>query len=201
QLLITASIAAVFVFYEPAKEWIQEQIILMFVCMGVFLIVQIMVFCCTYMARKVPLNYILLIIGTLAKTFVVSFICTHYYPKQILMALGITVIVVAALTLFAMFAPCDFTGCAVFLLVIGVIFLCLVIAQFFIKSSILAWCIIAVGLLMFSLYLVYDIQRMVKGNSKNPYSEEDYVVAALGIYIDIIGIFLLLLQLIGLLDN
>lgn len=43
-----------------------------------------------------------------------------------------------------------------------------------------------IGALLFSFYLVYDTQLMIGGGHKLSYSPEDYVYAALSLYIDII---------------
>lgn len=61
----------------------RRQIILFFVMGIVFLIIQIMLFCCNTLARQVPLNYILLIVATLSQSFVLSFICAKVAPKQV----------------------------------------------------------------------------------------------------------------------
>ena len=53
-----------------------------------------------------------------------------------------------------------------------------------------------IGVLVFSLFLVYDTQLLV-GGRKYELSEEEYVFAALTIYIDVIQIFLYLLELFG----
>ena len=52
------------------------------------------------------------------------------------------------------------------------------------------------GVLIFSMYLVYDTQLLV-GGKKYQLSEEEYVFGALTIYIDVIQIFLYLLELFG----
>jgi hypothetical protein len=46
------------------------------------------------------------------------------------------------------------------------------------------------------MYLVYDTQLLV-GGKRYELSEEEYVFGALSIYIDVIQIFLFLLQLFG----
>ena len=53
-----------------------------------------------------------------------------------------------------------------------------------------------IGVLVFSLFLVYDTQLLV-GGRKYELSEEEYVFAALTIYIDVIQIFLYLLSILG----
>lgn len=53
------------------------------------------------------------------------------------------------------------------------------------------------GVLLFSFYLVFDTQLMVGGNHKVAYAPEEYVFAALSLYLDIGNLFLYLLRIIG----
>ncbi len=53
------------------------------------------------------------------------------------------------------------------------------------------------GALLFSVYLVYDTQLMMGGKHKYSISPEEYVFAALNLYLDIVQIFLYILQIIG----
>lgn len=54
----------------------------------------------------------------------------------------------------------------------------------------------SIGIFVFGLYLIIDTQMIVGGKSF-AISMDDYVVAALLIYIDIIQIFLYILQILG----
>ena len=45
-------------------------------------------------------------------------------------------------------------------------------------------------------FLAYDTQ-MIVGGRKYEYSEEDYAAAAVQLYLDVVYIFLFLLQLVG----
>ena len=54
------------------------------------------------------------------------------------------------------------------------------------------------GAMLFSMYIVYDTQLIMGGKSRQfQYSLDDYCIAALNIYVDIIQLFLYLLQLFG----
>lgn len=48
---------------------------------------------------------------------------------------------------------------------------------------------------LFSLYLIYDTQ-LILGKHKKRYRIDDFIIASLNIYIDIVQIFLSLLELI-----
>ena len=53
------------------------------------------------------------------------------------------------------------------------------------------------GALIFSLYIVYDTQLMMGGSHKYSLSPEEYVFAALNIYLDVINLFMYILMIVG----
>ena len=55
----------------------------------------------------------------------------------------------------------------------------------------------SLGALVFSLYIVYDTQLMMGGKHKYALSPEEYIFAALNLYLDIINLFLYILTLVG----
>ena len=55
----------------------------------------------------------------------------------------------------------------------------------------------SVGALIFSLYIVYDTQLMMGGKHKYSLSPEEYIFAALNIYLDIINLFMYILMIVG----
>merc|ERR1712116_63233 len=54
-----------------------------------------------------------------------------------------------------------------------------------------------IGAIIFSLYIVFDTQMMMGGNHKYSLDPEEYVFAALNLYLDIINLFLYILHIIG----
>ena len=55
----------------------------------------------------------------------------------------------------------------------------------------------AAGAVVFSLYLVYDTQLMMGGKHKYSLSPEEYIFAALNIYLDVINLFMYILMIVG----
>ena len=53
------------------------------------------------------------------------------------------------------------------------------------------------GAFIFSLYIIYDTQVMLGGNHKYSLSPEEYIFAALNLYLDIINLFMYLLSIFG----
>ena len=68
----------------------------------------------------------------------------------------------------------------------------------FIQSKILDMIIAFVSACLFGMYLIYDTQLIIGGEGKAAaYSIDDYVLAAMNVYIDIIQLFIEILRLIG----
>ena len=91
----------------------------------------------------------------------------------------------------------DFTACG------GILFVCVIVLFLF---GILAICMqnkvvnlvyVLLGALIFSVYLVFDTQLMLGGKHKYSISPEEYIFAALNLYLDIINIFLYILAIVG----
>ena len=55
----------------------------------------------------------------------------------------------------------------------------------------------SVGALIFSLYIVYDTQLMMGGKHKYSLSPEEYIFAALNIYLDVVQLFMYILMIVG----
>ncbi len=62
------------------------------------------------------------------------------------------------------------------------------------------WAVIAygsAGALIFSMYIVYDTQLMLGGKHKYSISPEEYIFAALNLYLDVVNLFMFILQIVG----
>ena len=55
----------------------------------------------------------------------------------------------------------------------------------------------SIGALIFSLYIVYDTQLMMGGKHKYALSPEEYIFAALNIYLDVVQLFMYILMIVG----
>ena len=113
------------------------------------------------------------------------------------MAVGITAVICFALTMFAFQTKYDFTGAGTYLFIAAIVLMLAGFLSIFFYSQI--WSIIygSFGALLFSFYLVYDTQLMLGGKHKYSLSPEEYIFAALNLYLDIINIFIYVLHILG----
>lgn len=164
----------------------------------VLIVTMISMACCEGVRRKTPMNFIFLFLFTLAESFLLGMIAGQYRANEVIMAVGITAAVCLGLTLFALQTKWDFTMCGGVLVVCLVVFIIFGIIAIFIPGQILAITYASLGVLLFSVYLVYDTQLMLGGNHKYAISPEEYIFAALNLYLDIVNIFMYILSIIGL---
>ncbi|XP_037927284.1 protein lifeguard 1-like isoform X2 [Teleopsis dalmanni] len=126
-----------------------------------------------------------------------QFIAKVFSIVGVILALAITAVVVFALTIFAMQTKIDFTTCGGMLLMFIVILIIMGVVLMYFPDRVTKMAYVCFGVFCFGLYLVYDVQLMVGGSHAYAISPEEYVFAALSIYIDIINIFMYILALFG----
>mmetsp|Transcript_11351 Transcript_11351/g.25225 ORF Transcript_11351/g.25225 Transcript_11351/m.25225 type:complete len:249 (+) Transcript_11351:52-798(+) len=201
QLAITTVVAAPFAMKHQLAWQVQEQMPwLMGLSLAVFLAVNCVIMCAPQQLRQFPQNYLILLVFTLCEGLFVGLITAQYNIQAVALACGLTCAICCSLTMYALTTKTDFTGMGPYLFagVIGLMlfgFVMMFVPHVPIVHKIYAGC----GAILFSFFLVYDTQLIVGGKHEraSSFSLDDYVLAALAIYMDIIQIFLYLLQLLG----
>ena len=194
QLLLTVFMCAL-TFISSIRTFYQTNIVIFWICLGLSIFLVIPIICCKSVSRKVPTNYILLSLWTFCESYMVATCCSFYQPEVVISAASMTFAVTFALTLYACTTKTDFTFLGGMLFVCVCLLICLCIFSFILSSFLhTLYCIL--GVLVYSIYLIYDTQ-LVMGKFGQEYQIDDYILAALMIYIDIIQIFLYLLQIFG----
>lgn len=197
QMLLTTAITAMIIFIEDLKNFFFTNSWILWIFIAGTFIIMIVLACCEGVARSYPINLILLMAFTLMESFIVGVISATYDTTTVLIAVGITAVVVVGITVFAFQTKIDFTGAGIYLFVFALVLLVFGIIAMIIRSKILQIVYAAIGALLFSFYLVFDTQMMLGGKHKYSISPEDYILAALNLYVDIINLFLMILRLVG----
>lgn len=128
----------------------------------------------------------------------VATISAQYDTPVVLMAAAITAGVTFCLTMYAMQTKYDFTAAGGILF--GLLFALIgagLISLFIPKQymSVTNIVISGIGAAVFCCYIVFDVQMMVGGH-RYSISPDEYIFAALSIYLDVINLFLYLLRLL-----
>lgn len=197
QLLVTLAIVCLLVFEPNSKLYAQTHPAMMYTAMGMTIVCIITLACCNDVRRRTPTNFIVLAIFTFCEAFLVGTVSSFYDAKEVSMALGICAIVSFGLTLFAFQTKYDFTMLNGFLFVSLIVLFCFGLVAVIVQNNIVNLIYASLGALLFCVYLVFDTQLMLGGNHKYSISPEEYVFAALNLYLDIINLFLYILTIIG----
>ena len=195
QLLLTVLMCAL-TFFQDMKLFFQHNLWLFYTTLVVGLILGMVLICIRSISRKSPTNYIVLALWTFCEGYMVATCCSFYNPIVVLEAAFLTFTITLALTYYACTTKTDFTACGALFFVMIILLMCLGILSIFLPFLNTLYCVL--GVFAYSLYLIYDTQ-LIMGKFGNEYEVDDYIIAAMMIYIDIIQIFVYLLQLLG--DN
>nr|XP_014347937.1 PREDICTED: protein lifeguard 1 isoform X2 [Latimeria chalumnae] len=195
QLLITVGIICMFIYWQTLKLWVLDNYWFTYTLLVVTFVLLLILVCCDTVRRKVPLNFIFLGLFTVAEGLMLGAISAFYNADAVMWAIGATAFVTFGLSLFALQTKWDFTMFTGVLCTIGLVLLAFAILCAIIRSLWLQIVYASVGTLVFALYLVVDTQLMLGGNHKYSLNPEEYIFAALNLYLDIINMFLFLLQI------
>lgn len=200
QILLTIAIAAIVVTYRP--------IAVFFTTTGaglglyIFLIFLPLIVLCplSYYYQSHPVNYLLLGVFTIGLSFAVGLTCAFTSGKIILESAILTGVVVVSLTLYTFWAVKrghDFNFLGPFLFGAVMILLLFGLIQLFFPMGKISNTIYgALGAIIFCGYIIYDTDNLIKR-----YSYDEYIWAAVALYLDIINLFMSLLTLFRATEN
>jgi protein lifeguard len=155
---------------------------------------------CCRLSKVFPVNYILLAIFTVCVSYLVGIVCAFTEPKTVLMAATLTMAMFLALTIYACTTKTDFTDsfCGWHVAVIHITLIIFTIPLMFILHDRLLHLLFAyIGVAIFSFYIIYDTQMIMRGDRTNGEDiDGDYILAAVILYLDIINLFLKILEIL-----
>ncbi|TKX29588.1 BAX inhibitor (BI)-1/YccA family protein [Campylobacter sp. MIT 12-5580] len=147
--------------------------------------------------REAPLNLILLF----AFTFCSGLTLTPLLSSVLALPAGATIVAQAfalttlafgALSIFAMNTKKDFTTMGKMLFIVLIVVVCASLFNIFFHSPMLQLVISSVAAILFSFYILYDTQNIIRGNYETP------IEGAVALYLDFVNLFTALLQILGL---
>jgi FtsH-binding integral membrane protein len=128
---------------------------------------------------------------------VTSLYAYYYGGPLVLTAAGLTLFMVLGLTLFALFSRNNFSMLFGLIIILLFSFGGFGILCIFTISPILYQLYCAIAVAIMGILLIIDTQLIIGGGKNIEISMDDYILGSLLLYIDIMRIFLLILQLLG----
>uniref|UniRef100_A0A665URA6 Transmembrane BAX inhibitor motif containing 1b n=1 Tax=Echeneis naucrates TaxID=173247 RepID=A0A665URA6_ECHNA len=205
QLAVTFSVVAVFTFVDSVRLFVIRYPGIYWASFVVYFLVYCILICCKEPRRRFPWNLVLLGIFFYYYMFIgfvliMSVFYSYYETKAVFLAMGITAVVCIAVTIFCFQTKVDFTSCGGFLCIAAVLLMIIgIITAIVLSFQYVPWLHMlyaAIGAIVYTLFLVYNTQLLI-GNRELAISPEEYIYGALSLYVDIVHIFLFILQISG----
>lgn len=195
QLLLTVIFCAISMTNKEFSDYQRTNTFLFILCLILTIIIPIVIICFKSLMSNVPYNYIILFVFTFCESYLVSFICSVSKPELVFMAAFMTLAICISLTIYAFTTTTDFTlqGGSIFLFGCGLMLFS--IFGLFTNNNIFHIILSVAGAILFGIYLIYDTQLII-GNKELKLEIDDYILAAFMLYVDIINMFLYLLEIL-----
>lgn len=198
QLIITISIIALFALHQDIHDWALKNRWFHTAAFVVAFVILIMITCMDKLRRKHPHNLIILFAFTIAESLMLAALTVMFDTKVIFYAGALTTVICLGLTLFAFQTRVDFTAkSGIMLVILMVATLTLMIGLFFPPSKPFILIMSSVMAIIMGIFLVIDTQMIVGGTHSIQMSPEEFVFAAINLYLDIINMFLYILMILG----
>mmetsp|Transcript_11446 Transcript_11446/g.24601 ORF Transcript_11446/g.24601 Transcript_11446/m.24601 type:complete len:247 (-) Transcript_11446:327-1067(-) len=196
QLALTAGVGAAFVAVPNVKLFVAANPWTLWGSLGLSFALILVLACSESARRNHPTNLLLLFSFTLCQAVLVGTASATVDTQVLLLAVGITAAVVFSLVVFTLQTKVDVTSLGGVLYTLLITLLAASIIQMFLHVQWLHLAICTGGAALFSVYLIFDLQ-LIMGNSEVSIGPDEYVLAALNLYLDILNIFLYILQLVN----
>ncbi|HEV8497089.1 MAG TPA: Bax inhibitor-1/YccA family protein [Gemmatimonadaceae bacterium] len=190
--VITTILGSAFAFSQPAvMDGVLQHPFITFICMFVPLIMA------QRAARDFPKNLILTFLFTFIEGIWLApflMLADRNAPGVVGQAAVLTFAAFGVLSLYAVVSRRDFSAWGSFLMVGVFVLLVAMILNAFIGSAAGGLWIAAIGVMIFSGLLVFDTWRLLRSGA---YGQDDYVLTAVAIYLDLLNMFVFILSLLG----
>ncbi|XP_005397510.1 PREDICTED: protein lifeguard 4 isoform X2 [Chinchilla lanigera] len=186
QVLLTTVTSAVFLYFESVRTFVFESpaLILVFAFGALGLMVALALY-----RHKHPLNLYLLFGFTLLEALTVAVVVTTYDVYVVLQAFILTTAVFLGMTVYTLQSKRDFSKFGTGLFAVLWILCLSGFLKIFFHSDTMELVLAAGGALLFCGFIIYDTHSLM-----HKLSPEEYVLAAISLYLDIINLFLHVLR-------
>jgi len=160
-----------------------------------FLAVMAPLLLATRMKTEFPMNIGLVLLFTFAEGVFISpmlYVYGRSQPGVIMQAAILTLGAFGVLTAYAFVSRRDFSAWGSFLMVGLWVLIGTMVLNFFFRNELASLWLAAVTVLLFSGMLIFDTWRL-----RNVYGPDEYVGAAVQIYLDLLNMFMGILRLLG----
>lgn len=155
--------------------------------------------CCEDLLRKSPSKYIIYSLFVLAVSYSLGITSLYIRGDILYISIIITTGTTTSLILYSFIATTDFTEYYTYLVAIFICLIFIGIVNIFFNNTIIQVIISGGGALVFACFIVFDMQMILgQKHIKYKYSIDDFILAAMSLYLDVINMFLYIIQFLTL---
>lgn len=201
QLAVFTGVVLAFTLVPSLNDVALENPSLYYAFFAIAMVMLVWISCFADSLRPHPNGLIILGVFTLVWSVFLAMIASTYQTDDVVKALGITTLVSASLIAFSFQTRVDFTSWGSFIWVLFFAMLGTLIVYLITGSAGARLLYLALGVIAFSFYIVYDTQLImgVYGNTPHRYEigVDEYVFATAMLFVDITYLFIFILALLG----
>tara|TARA_B100002051_G_C16729613_1_gene637445 strand:+ start:1251 stop:2003 length:753 start_codon:yes stop_codon:yes gene_type:complete len=202
QLLFTSIFIGLCNQVKPITEFITSKngLFLNYVCIISLITLTIMFMCIPDILKnkKYGIQWMFLTIYTILLIYMVGIVGALYSSQSLLLAGISTLIIFSGLTLYAWQTKYDYTTLGNYLIVVLFGFILTGFMMAYFKNNYINTLYSIGGVLLFSFYIIYDTQLIVGGkHRKIMFTIDDYILAAINLYLDILNMFMFIVDILN----
>ena len=197
QLLLTLVVGSWIVTSQPLQRHLTSSVPALVAIYASPFVVLLVLACSSSARHTYPLNLLLLAVFTVAESFAVGLASSQYDTAAVLGAIAITATLTLSLAAYALVTKSDLTTLGTGLFAVLTAVMVGSFLNIFLQVQLLDIIMSGVGAVLFSMYIVYDVQLLAGGQHTSAISPDEYILGALNIYLDILNLFLMILRLLG----
>lgn len=189
QLAFTTLLSIIFMSSETVQNFVKESpVMLLGAALGSF----VLIFALMFKSRQTPHNYILLALFTICESILIGNVVILYEVSSVITAFVLTSAVTVSLTVYTFQSKRDFSSWGAGLFSVLWVLIVAGFIQMIFPSQVMDMALAVGGAILFSLFIIFDTHMIM-----HKVSPEDYIHAAVNLYLDILNLFLHILRAVG----
>lgn len=198
ELLYTVSFISLAMNVKPINDFMRGDygFGILFLVFNALIIQSCSLVCCMDKLREKPYNYLYVCIFTILMSYFLFFFCYTVPPQSLLLAGTSTLFMFSGLSIYAWQTNIDYSTKGNYLLISLLLLFLLGFFNLFLQLTFIQILYPLLGVGIFSFYIIYDTQ-LILGRQTIKYKPDDYMIASINLYLDIINMFIYILEMIN----
>lgn len=194
QVLATVIFISIIYANSGIKDYLKDHLWVYFTAFGLQIIVLYAIICFRKIGKTPPYNFIALGLFTFFESIMLATLTSFFATESVFICAVMALVMFTTLVVIALVTRRSFKMVYTLMIVTFVLSLAMIPFMIFCSSRWVVILVSVVGLVLASIYVLIDIDMITE---KYGLDYDDYVFASIQLYMDLVMIFVYLLQLFG----